>query len=253
MSLFNRFFKVVQSGLHAIIKRFEDPVKLLEQGIRDLKHDFDENIKSVAEVKAIAIGTRKQLEAKTQIAKDYEQKALIILKKGQNGELDKNEADRLATEALKKQKMALDEVRQLTQDSVKFDTMLNELENKSLEIKNKIQQCEKEYQSLKARATVAKTTKRINKQLSTISNDSTMAMIEDMKTRIQEEENLAEAYGQLDNCETNIDDEINEAIGTDMDVQNSLNALKQQLLETSSEQPQALTDDLEKLKKELDS
>ena len=253
MSLFNRFFKVIQSTLHAIVSKFEDPVKLLEQGIRDLKADFDANIKSVAEVKAIAIGTRKELETKTRIAKDYEQKALIILKKAQNGELDQAEADRLATEALKKQKLALDEVRQLTQDSAKFDAMLTELENKSHTIKNKIQQCEQEYKSLKARATVAKTTKRINKQLSTVSTDSTMAMIEDMKNKIQEEENLAEAYGQMENLETSIDDEINKAIGTDVDVQNSLEALKQQLLTTSSEQPQALTDDLEKLKKELDS
>lgn len=253
MSLFSRVFKVIQSGLHAIVSKFEDPVKLLEQGIRDLKQDFDENIKSVAEVKAIAIGARKNLEAKTQIAKDYEQKALIILKKGQQGELDQAEAERLATEALKKQKMALDEVKLLTADSKKYDAMLEKLEEKSHEIKQKIQQCETEYQSLKARATVARTTKKINQQLSTVSSDSTMAMIEDMKTKIQAEENLADAYAEMNKIETSVDDEINKAIGTDMDVQNSLNMLKQQLLETSHDEPQALTDDLEKLKKELDS
>ena len=149
--------------------------------------------------------------------------------------------------------MALDEVKLLTADSKKYDAMLEKLEEKSHEIKQKIQQCETEYQSLKARATVARTTKKINQQLSTVSSDSTMAMIEDMKTKIQAEENLADAYAEMNKIETSVDDEINKAIGTDMDVQNSLNMLKQQLLETSHDEPQALTDDLEKLKKELDS
>lgn len=252
MSLFSRLFKVIQSGLHSIVSKFEDPVKLLEQGIRDLKHDFDENIRSVAEVKAIAIGTKKNLEAKTQIAKDYEQKALMLLKKAQSGELEQGEAERLATAALEKQKAALSEVKQLSQDSEKYDAMLVELEKKAQEIKKQIQKCETEYQSLKARATVAKTSKKINKQLSTISSDSTMAMIEDMKNKIQAEENEAEAYAQIGQIETSVDDEIDKAIGVDMDVQNSLEALKQQLIGTSQQPQKELVDDLEALKKELD-
>ena len=53
MNLLLRFFKFVQSELHAIVTRFEDPVKLIEQGIRDLKKDFDTSMQSVAQIKAI--------------------------------------------------------------------------------------------------------------------------------------------------------------------------------------------------------
>ena len=76
MNIYKRLFKVIQSCAHALVSRFEDPIKLAEQGIRDLKQDFDENMKSVAQVKAIAIGTRKQKEEKTQKAKEYQEKAL---------------------------------------------------------------------------------------------------------------------------------------------------------------------------------
>lgn len=230
MNLFLRILKFFQSEAHAVISKFEDPVKLIEQGIRDLKKDFDESMKSVAQIKAIAIGAKKELEVKKQIAADYEQKAMALLGKAQKGELDGAEADRLAGEALKKRQEALKEVQRLSTEIKNYDASLEVMEKKILELKNKIKESENEYSSLKARATVAKTTKKINQQLSSMSSDSTMAMIEEMKTKIQAEENLAEAYAQTGMLETSVDDEINNAIGTDLDVQKSLEAMKQKLL-----------------------
>ena len=258
MNLFARFFKFIQAEAHSLLTKFEDPIKLTEQGIRDLKKDFDDAMKGVAEIKAIAIGAKKDLKAKQQIAEDYEKKALIILKKAQAGELDEAEADRLAGEALKKKQSAMKEIMTL-QDNIKnYDASLEKMENKVLELKNQIKNAEEEYTSLKARATVAKTTKRINQQLSAMGSDSTMAMLEEMKTKIQAEENLAEAYGETVAIETSVDDEINKAIGTDIDVQSALSEMKQRLLGTTSEQttPEISTseasDSIENLKKELD-
>ena len=121
MNLLIRIFKFMQSEVHALVSRFEDPVKLIEQGIRDLKKDFDESMKSVAQIKAIAIGTKKELETKKQIATDYEQKAMILLQKAKTGELDASEADRLATAALQKRQEALKEVEKLTNDVKNYD------------------------------------------------------------------------------------------------------------------------------------
>lgn len=249
MNLLIRILKFFQSETHALVSKFEDPVKLMEQGIRDLKKDFDESMKSVAQIKAIAIGTKKELETKKQIAADYEQKAMILLQKAKNGELDESEADRLATEALKKRQEALKEVEKLTNDTKNYDVSLEQMSKKILELKNKIKESENEYNSLKARATVAKTTKKINQQLSSIGSDSTMAMIEDMKTRINAEENLAEAYGEVAFVETSVDDEINKAIGTDLDVQISLAKMKQKLLANPDAQN---NDNIDNLKKNLE-
>jgi len=250
MNLLIRIFKFFQSEAHALVSRFEDPVKLIEQGIRDLKKDFDDSMKSVAQVKAIAISTKKELEAKKQIAADYEQKAMILLQKAKNGELDESEADRLASEALKKRQEALKEVEKLTNDVKNYDVSLEQMSKKILELKNKIKESENEYNSLKARATVAKTTKKVNQQLSSIGSDSTMAMIEDMKTRISAEENLAEAYGEVALVETSVDDEINKAIGTDLDIQKSLAEMKQKLLANPDN---INNDNIDDLKKDLDS
>ena len=250
MNLLIRILKFFQSEAHALVSRFEDPVKLIEQGIRDLKKDFDDSMKSVAQIKAIAIGTKNELETKKQIAADYEQKAMILLQKAKNGELDESEADRLAAEALKKRQEALKEVERLTNDAKNYDASLEQMSKKIQELKNKIKESENEYNLLKARAAVAKTTKKVNQQLSSIGSDSTMAMIEDMKTRISAEENLAEAYREVALVETSVDDEINKAIGTDLDVQKSLAEMKQKLLANPNKQT---TDNIDDLKKELDS
>ena len=42
MSIFKRIFKIGQAETHSIIDRLEDPIKLTEQGIRDLKKDLDD-------------------------------------------------------------------------------------------------------------------------------------------------------------------------------------------------------------------
>lgn len=250
MNLLTRIFKFMQSEAHSLVSKFEDPVKLIEQGIRDLKKDFDESMKSVAQIKAIAIGAKKELETKKQIAADYEQKAMLLLQKAKNGELEEAEADRLAAEALKKRQEALKEVEKLTNDVKNYDASLEQMSKKILELKNKIKDSENEYNSLKARATVARTTKKVNQQLSSVGSDSTMSMIEDMKTKINAEENLAQAYGEVAGVETSIDDEINKAIGTDIDIQKSLTEMKQKLIANPNFQN---VDSTEDLKKDLDS
>ena len=211
-----------------------------------MKKDFDESMKSVAQIKAISIATKRELGAKKQIAQDYEQKAIILLQKAKNGELDEAEADRLASEALKKRQDVLKEVGKLTDDVKNYDASLEQMSKKILELKNKIKESENEYNSLKARATVAKTTKKVNQQLSSMGSDSTMAMIEDMKNKISAEENLAEAYGEIASLETSVDDEINKAIGTDIDVQKSLSEMKQKLLENPENSAKNNIEDLKK-------
>ena len=249
MNLLVRVFKFFQSEIHSLVSRFEDPVKLIEQGIRDLKKDFDESMQSVAQVKAIAIGAKKEMEAKKQIAVDYEQKAMILLQKAKNGELDEAEADRLAGEALKKRQEALNDVERLANEVKTYDANLEQMSKKVKDLKNQIQKSENEYQSLKARAIVAKTTKKVNKQLAGVDSDSTLAMIEDMKNRINAEENLAQAYGDVAAINTTVDDEINKAIGTDLDIQKSLEEMKQKLLAN----PDTNNDNIDDLKESIDS
>ena len=251
MNLFLRAFKLLQATAHYLLSKFENPVRLTEQAIRDLKKDFDDSMQNFAKVKAISIGVKKEIEAKTMQAKEYEQKAIQLLKKAKSGELDEKEADRLAGEALNKKNELLKEVQKMNSEAKNYDEMLKKMEGKISELKHQIQKWEGEYQSLKARYTVAKTTKKVSKQLSSVDYDSTTSLLEEMKNKITEEENLAAAYEETAKIGTNIDDEINKALGTRIEVQGELDAIKQQLIECKEDD--SSQNEIEQLKKELDS
>ncbi len=62
--IFRRLFKIGQSEAHATLDKFEDPVKLTEQGIRDLKKDLENSLQSLAEVKALAIRAKREAKEK---------------------------------------------------------------------------------------------------------------------------------------------------------------------------------------------
>jgi len=214
MSIFKRLFKVGQAQAHSVVDNFEDPIKMSEQGIRDLKKDLQAAMTSLAEVKGIAIRTRKDAGNNKKLASEYERKAMILLQKMQNGEIDQMDAERLATEALNKKENYSNEAIRLSQEAEKHENMANQLQNNVNKIKTTITSTENDLVTLKARAKTAASTKKINKQLSRMDSSGTIAMLEKMKTKVEEDESLAQAYGDIVTSEKSIDDEINSAISS---------------------------------------
>jgi phage shock protein A len=213
MSIFNRIFKITEAKTHSIIDKFEDPIRMTEQGIRDLKKDLQQAMESLAEVKAIAIRSRKSSEDKKKLAADYERKAMLLLQKAQRGGMDMAEAERLATEALSQREQAAAEALRVAEETASQEQMANQLQANVNKIKNSISTYQNDLVTLKARARTAAATKKINKQISKVDTSSTIAMLEKMKTRVEEDESLAQAYGEMASADRSVDDEINAALG----------------------------------------
>ena len=100
MSIFKRLFRIGSSEVNNAMDKLEDPIKMTEQGIRDLKVDLNKGLQGLAQVKAIAIRTRNDIQQQKSQASQYENKAVLLLKKAQTGGIDPSEADRLASTAL---------------------------------------------------------------------------------------------------------------------------------------------------------
>ena len=128
MGIFNRIFRVGKAEANAIVDKLEDPIKMTEQGIRDLKVDLDKSLQALAEVKAFAIRSKKELHENTAKAKNYEQKAVLLLQKAEKGELDPAEADRLATEALTKKEEAVEAANRSQEEVTRFDNNIATLD-----------------------------------------------------------------------------------------------------------------------------
>lgn len=210
--IFQRMFKVGQSGAHAIIDKLEDPIKMTEQGIRDLKKELQEAMKSLAEVKANSIQLKKQGEDQKKLGADYERKAMLLLQKTQKGELDQAEAERLATEALAKKEDALRNAAKLLADHKSTQNIADQLQAKVQKLKQTISCYENELITLKARARTATSMRKINQQMAKVDSSSTIAMLEKMKNKVTEEESLADAYQDIADTGIGVDDEIDKAL-----------------------------------------
>ncbi|MEP5339183.1 MAG: PspA/IM30 family protein [Algibacter sp.] len=230
MNIFRRLFNVGKSEAHSAIDKMEDPIKMTEQGIRDMKDDLTKALEGLAQVKAMLIRSQNdktQFETK---AKDYQNKAMLILQKAGKGDLSAEDGDRLATEALVKKEENTEHVNRCTIEVDKFSKSVSQLETNVGSLRNNISKWENELKTLKARVKVSNATKNLNKQMAAIDSSSTVNMLEKMKEKVTEEEALAEAYGDIANESKSIDEELDKALDNKKaSAENNLDALKKQM------------------------
>ncbi|SDK73685.1 phage shock protein A [Catalinimonas alkaloidigena] len=227
MSIFKRLFKIGEAETNAAIDRLENPIKMTEQGIRDMKAELDKSLHGLAEIKAMAIRAQNDMKDYQTKAEEYEQKAMQLLQRAQQGHMDSAEADRLATEALAKKAQNEAHVKRTTTEKEQFDRHVEQMEGNIKRLKADISKWENELKSLKARVNVSAASQRLNKQLAQIDSSDTASMLERMKEKVAQSEALAESYGQIANESRSLDEEIDRALdATDVQASADLAALK---------------------------
>ena len=232
MNIFKRLFRIGSAEANSLVDKLEDPIKLTEQGIRDLKKDLSSALQALAEVKALAIRSKNDANKYSEKAKEYEKKAILLLKKAERGEITAEEGDRLASECLVQKDTFIASATSSRKDQEKFEAHVAKLDKNIKNLKSNVKKYENELRTLKARAKVAKATKNINKQLADVDSSSTVSMLERMKDKVAEEESLAESYAEIAGESTSIDDEIENALesgSAETKAADSLAALKAKL------------------------
>jgi len=228
LNFLKRIFSIGQAEVNSGIDKLENPIKMTEQGIRDLKKDLNKSVEALASVKAMSIRARKETDQYDQKAKDYERKAMALLQKGQTGAMDGGEAERLAKEALSRKRE--NEVLKATslKESQRLSKSVDQMQSKIQNLRSNVGSWENELKTLKSRVKVSEATKKLNKQLSSVDSSSTVALLERMREKVDEQESLAESYEELAlNANTNLDTEIDNALdGIDVSADDDLLALK---------------------------
>ncbi len=227
--LFSRVLRLGKSEAHAVMDKFEDPIKMTEQGIRELKKDLEGSMKSLAQVKGIVIRMRNDADNKKKLAADYESKAMALLQKAQQGSLDMAEAERLATDVLGRKETASQEALHLSKELTNQESMALQLQNNVEKLRTTVQRYENDLITLRARAKTAAATRKLNAQIAKVDSDGTIVMLEKMRNKVEEDESLAQAYGEIADSGQSIDDQITKALGEGSStpgVSDSLAALK---------------------------
>ncbi|GAB1442603.1 PspA/IM30 family protein [Ignavibacteriales bacterium] len=212
MSFFKRLFKIGQAEAHNVIDKLEDPIKLSEQAIRDLKQDLSLAMQAFAEVKALAIKMERDKNLYSERSLEWERKAVLLLQRAENGQMAPQEAERLAKEALLQKEDATKKATEAAVNLERQNEAVGKLQMQVEKLRRTVQQQENELVTLKARAKTAESMKKVNKQLSGIDSDSTIAMLERMKQKVETDETLAQAYSEMEGLNESLNSKIDKAL-----------------------------------------
>jgi phage shock protein A len=188
MGLFSRLGTLIRSNINELINKAEDPEKMLNQVLVDMKGQLVEAKKQVAVAIADEKRLKKQYEQEAAKAQEWERKAMLAVKAGDDGLARaalarKNEHDEVA-ETLKQQ----------------WDAQKQSVEQLKLALRGldgKIEEAKRKRNILVSRQKRAEAQRTINETLSNINSTSAFDTFERMSDRVTQLEAEAEATAEI--------------------------------------------------------
>lgn len=240
MSFFQRLFKLGQAELNDVLSKLEDPIKIAEQAVLDLKEELYKAKEAVAEVKSLSIAELNSYDNCISKAKAYEGKAIQALQLVNQGNISQEKADELATEALIKKAEASSFANKHYENHETFEQSLTSLNANVNTLKVTIAKWENELITLKSRLRVSETTKHLNKQMVGLGTSGSVEMLQRMQNKVEEAEALAEAYGEIASNDDTVNAEIDQVVYQDEVLKRAqqLKNLKQKMGITKAQQNQ---------------
>lgn len=188
MGIFSRLGTLIKSNLNDLISKAEDPEKMLNQVLNDMKGQLVEAKKQVA----VAIGDEKRLkkqwEDQQAQSKEWERKAMLAVQAGD---------DELAKEALLRQKEHEDLSTQFEQQWHLQKQAVDKLKDQLRVLNNKIEEAKRKKNILIARAKRAEAQKTIQQTMAGLSDTSAFDTFERMAEKVDAIEAEAEAGSEL--------------------------------------------------------
>lgn len=188
MGLFDRIGLLMRSNVNAMISKSEDPEKILNQLLIDMREQFIAAKKQVA----IAIADEKRLFAKQKAAAaaaaDWEKKAMLALSKGDEG---------LAREALSRQQESASQATQWQGQWTQQKAATEQLRSSLQQLNNKIGEAKRKKDLLIARAKRAEAQKTIQSTMGGMNDNSAFDAFSRMTEKVEQSEAEAEASADL--------------------------------------------------------
>ena len=225
MSIFDRLFRIGKAEANAAVDKLEDPAKMADQILRELRSNYQQAIQGEAEIKALALQHRASELQYRNSAHDWERKANDLLDRVETKQLDEAKGNELAAKAAEAFQAATNEADQFAKMAEKEESAVSVMDLKIKQIKDQIAQTESQAQLIQSRAKTAEVSERINKTLSNVDTDGLMATLHRMDEKASAQEFRAAAYAQIEDSTMSTEQEINKALGT-ASASNALEAIK---------------------------
>ena len=238
MGIFDKLSRVLRSNINDLISRAENPEKMLNQVILDMRDQLARAKREVAAAIADERKLRSQLDEEVKQARDWEKRAMLAVKEGR---------DDLATQALIRQQEHAERASALDQTWRAQAEETEKLKGSLRQLSDKIEEAKRKRNLLIARQKRAQAQKRIHETMSGLSDTSAFEAFNRMAEKIEESERRTLAAAEVDEAlaQPSLEKEFarleaGEAGGAQVD--DRLLALKQQmgLIAGSSEEPKQL-------------
>ena len=189
MGVFDRIGRIIRSNISDLLDRAEDPEKVLQQIMVDMRQDLREAKLQVAS----AIRDQRRLETQYQesvsAADNWETRAVSAVGAGN---------DELAKEALKRKKVA-DQLKQGYKEQLVEQTeSVHSLRDSLAALEVKIEEARRKKDLLIARQKRAHAQKAISETMSGMSKSGALAALERMEDRVRSAETRAEAATEVE-------------------------------------------------------
>ena len=188
MGIFSRLGTLLKSNINDMISKAEDPEKMLNQVLVDMKQQLIEAKKQVAVSIADEKRLRKQSEDEEQKNKDWERKAMMAVRAGD---------DALAREALARKTEHEESAATLQKRWTLQKQAVDKLKDQLRTLNAKIEEAKRKKNLLIARKKRAEAQQAIQKTMSGLSDTSAFETFDRMANKIDQLEAEAEAAGEI--------------------------------------------------------
>jgi len=190
MGIIARFKDIMASNINALLDKWEDPEKMIDQYLRNLEKDLSTIKSETAAVMAEEKASKRRLdecEAEIQKMTDFAMKAVSSGDDAAARQFLSKKADLEAQREVYEQQYTL-----ACENSMKMREMHDKVQNDITTLKSK-------REMLKAKVKVAETQKKLNDMTSASSALSNMSKFDAMEEKINRKLDEADAMAQLNN------------------------------------------------------
>ncbi len=189
MGLFDRLASLIKSNINDLISSAENPEKMLNQIIVDMRDQLVKAKQQVAAAIADEKRLRDQFEGEYKQSQDWEQKAMLAIKEGR---------DDLAKQALVRQSEHYAHAQQLEMTWQAHQLETEKLKNALRDLNEKIEEAKRKKNLLLARQRRAQAQKRITETMSGLSEKSAFEAFARMEEKIEQNERMIKASSEID-------------------------------------------------------
>jgi len=218
MSILERLSRLIRANVNDMISHAEDPNKIIDQSLRDMRDAYQQARTEVADAMAQLSKLEREANTNRRLATEYGNKAAEALKGG---------SEELAREALRRKKNHEDLAAGFEDQLRTQGAMVDQLKTQLRALEAKIDEMQSKKELLQARAQTAKASETLERMSGFDKSKGAMGAFDEMERKVAAQEDRARAMGQLRE-EGDLDAQLRN-LGRDAEIDAELEQLKQQI------------------------